>query len=122
MVCTRPSCLLQSRSPIHCGSGRATSIDQSQSPEAGPACKVGRRGLGQQLRSREATAPQAAFYTTACHYPAPGLAGVLSVLLAELKARIGRCRNRGFHVNGACWAGGFYDPDYDLQSTSSNLC
>lgn len=90
MVCARPSCLVQNPSPIHSGtlgSGHATSIDRLQSLEAGPGCKVGHGGRGQQhLWSREEIASQAAFHTTVGHSWAQGLVAARSLLFVELKA------------------------------------
>lgn len=86
MVCTRHS--FSSRIPARIplgtrGSGHATSIDQLQSPEAGPGCKVGHRGLGQQnFGSREEIASWTAFYTIECPPPGtrPGTGQALSII------------------------------------------
>lgn len=51
MFCTCPFLLSRILACFHAdtlGSGHATSIYQSQSLEAGPGCKVGHSGLGQQ--------------------------------------------------------------------------
>lgn len=54
MLCTCPFLLPRILARFHSdtlGSGHATGIYQLQSLEAGPGCKVGHRGLGQQIAS-----------------------------------------------------------------------
>lgn len=74
MFCPRPSLLSRIPALIHPGSpgsGHATSMDPFQSLEAGPGCKVGHRGLGQQhFWSKEEIASWLLPTTLTAHRPA----------------------------------------------------
>lgn len=91
VFCTCPSLLSRVPALIHPGtpgSGHATSRDQLQSLEAGPGCKVGHRGLGQQhFWSKEEIASWLPSTALNAHHRAQGLArGTHSGLFVELKA------------------------------------
>lgn len=93
VFCTRPFRLSRIPARTHSGtpgSGHATSIDQLLSLEAGPGCKVGHGGRGQQhFWSKEKIASWLLSTLLNAQPPARGLAqGTHSVLFAGLEGSV----------------------------------